>query len=161
MDNAASFDFLAPLFPDRQFVAVDYPGTGFSSSYPEGVMPNWENDAYLMLHLIKILKWESFDIIAHSLGSLLATKIAIARPQQVAHMIFLDILGPTVNFMEKRIDYFLHDMKIYLSCDTSNRMLFVDQEAAIRGRMTIGNISFQAAQALVFRGTTKGKDGWY
>lgn len=53
LDNAASFDFLAPLMPDRQLVAVDYPGTGFSSHYPAGVMPHWKNDA-LLLSLIHI-----------------------------------------------------------------------------------------------------------
>ncbi|WP_245614210.1 alpha/beta fold hydrolase [Legionella massiliensis] len=161
MDNAASFDFLAPLFPDRQFVAVDYPGTGVSSAYPEGVMPNWKNDAFLMLHLIKELGWKSFDIIAHSLGSLLATTIAIAKPQQLGRMVFLDILGPTANFIEQRINYFHHDLETYLSFNPQQRALFVDQESAIRDRMKIGNISYHAAQALVRRGTIKAKDGWY
>ncbi|KTC86096.1 MULTISPECIES: alpha/beta fold hydrolase [Legionella] len=161
MDNAASFDFLAPLFPDRQLVAVDYPGTGFSSSYPEGVMPHWKNDAYLMLHLIKELGWNSFDIIAHSLGSLLATTIAIARPQQVGRMIFLDILGPTVNFIEQRMNYFQHDIETYLFYNSKQRTLFPDQNSAIQDRMKIGNISYQAAQALVERGTIKTKYGWH
>ena len=161
MDNAASFDLLAPLFPARQFVAVDYPGTGFSSSYPAGIMPYWKNDAYLMLHLINALGWDSFDIVAHSLGSLLATVIAIARPKQVGRVIFLDILGPTVNFIEQRLNYFHHDVETYLSCNLEQRTLFADQTSAIQDRMKIGNISYQAAQALVSRGTIKNKDGWH
>ncbi|STX52018.1 lipase A [Legionella busanensis] len=161
MDNAASFDFLAPLFPEQQFVAVDYPGTGFSSSYPEGVMPNWKNDAYLMLHLIKKLGWQSFDIIAHSLGSLLAAIIAIARPQQVGRLVFLDILGPTLNFSEQRMNYFYYDLETYLSYNLKQRTCFPHQETAIRDRMKIGNISYQAAKALVVRGTIKSKNGWH
>ncbi|WP_419421350.1 alpha/beta fold hydrolase (plasmid) [Legionella sp. D16C41] len=161
MDNAASFDFLAPLLSDRQIIAVDYPGTGFSSSYPEGVMPNWKNDAYLMLHLINALGWQSFDIIAHSLGSLLAATIVAARPQQVGRVIFLDILGPTINFMEQRMSYFHSDIETYLSYNNRARTLFPDQETAIRDRMKIGNISSQAAQALVKRGTVKSDEGWH
>lgn len=161
MDNAASFDLLAPLFPDRQFVAVDCPGTGFSSPYPAGVMPHWKNDAYLMLHLINVLGWDSFDIVAHSLGSLSATVMAIARPKQVSRIIFLDILGPTVNFIEQKWNYFHHDVETYLSYNPKQRTLFPNQTSAIQDRMKIGNISFQAAQALVSRGTIKNKDGWH
>lgn len=159
MDNAASFDLLAPHLPDVQLVAVDYPGTGFSSHYPEGILPSWKNDAFLMLHLIKALKWEKFDIIAHSLGSLLATMIAIAKPKQVGKLVFLDILGPTVNFTESGITYLHRDVETYLTYDKHQRTLFLDQESAIQDRMKIGNISYQAAQALVNRGTKKCKEG--
>lgn len=161
LDNAASFDFLAPLMPDRQLVAVDYPGTGFSSHYPAGVMPHWKNDALLMLHLTKALKWERFDIIAHSLGSLLATTMAIAQPQRVGKLIFLDILGPKVNFIEQAITNIQQDAARYLSYNPQQRILFTDRIAAIHERMNIGSISYQAAEALVARGTIKNKEGWH
>ncbi|KTC78905.1 alpha/beta fold hydrolase [Legionella cherrii] len=161
LDNAASFDFLAPLLPDRQLVAVDYPGTGFSSHYPPGVMPHWKNDALLMFHLIKALKWEHFDIIAHSLGSLLATTIAIAQPERVGKLIFLDILGPKVNFIEHAITNLQNDAAHYLSYNPQQRTLFTDRIAAIHDRMKIGSISYQAAEALVERGTVKNKEGWH
>ena len=93
------------LLPDFQLVAVDYPGTGFSNQYPENVVPHWKNDAFLMLQLIKLLKWDKFNIIAHSLGSLLSTVIAIALIKQVEKIVFLDILGPKIDFIEKGIPY--------------------------------------------------------
>ncbi|HHT0594320.1 TPA: alpha/beta fold hydrolase [Legionella anisa] len=161
LDNAASFDLLAPLMPHRQLVAVDYPGTGFSSHYPLGVMPHWKNDALLMLHLIKALEWEHFDIIAHSLGSLLATTIAIAQPERVGKLIFIDILGPTVNLIEQATINLPRDTATYLSYNQDLRTLFHDRVAAILDRMKIGPISYQAAEALVSRGTVKSKEGWH
>ncbi len=161
MDSAASFDLLAPLFPDRQIVAVDCPGTGYSTHYPDGVMPNWKNDSYLMLHLIDILKWGNFDIISHSLGSLIATSLGIARPNQIGQIIFLDILGPKVNFIEQRIDFFHKDIETYLSYESVKHTLFPDKEMAIQDRMNIGAISYEAAKALVNRGTERSKRGWY
>lgn len=154
MDNAASFDLLAPFFSDRQIVAVDYPGTGFSTFYPEGIMPHWKNDAYIMLHVIKAMGWKTFDIIAHSLGSLLATILAIIRPEQVRKMFFLDVLGPTANLIENGIVSLQQDIETWLSVDCLKRTLFSSQEIAIHDRMKRGNISYQAAQALVIRGTT-------
>jgi pimeloyl-ACP methyl ester carboxylesterase len=113
-----------------------------------------------MLHLIKAMKWEQFDIIAHSLGSLLATVLAIALPKQVGKLVFLDILGPTVNFTEQGTTYLHKDVETYLTYNQQKRRIFPDQESAIKDRMKIGNISFQAAQVLVARGITKCKEGW-
>lgn len=161
MDNAASFDFLAPLLPDRQIVAVDFPGTGFSSPYPEGVMPNWKNDTYVMLQLIDKLSWQSFDILAHSLGSFSAALIGITKPQQVNRIVFLDILGPTVNFIHEKINYLHHDVSYYLSHDPMKRRVFANKEDAVLDRMKIGNLSYHAAEALVTRGTIETTKGWH
>lgn len=159
LDNAASFDLLAPLI-NAQLMAVDYPGAGYSSSYQEGVIPYWKSDAFLMLHLLDKLNWGKFDIIAHSLGSLLATIIAIIRPEQVGKLIFLDILGPTVNFTEERANYLTKDAATYLAHPSKNKQVFVKQEAIIQDRMKIGNISYKAAQALVNRGAKLYESGW-
>jgi pimeloyl-ACP methyl ester carboxylesterase len=160
MDNAASFDLLAPLLPNLRLIAVDCPGTGLSSQYPLGVIPHWKNDAFLMLHLIEALELEGFDIIAHSLGSLLATLIAIAKPKQVRRLVFLDILGPTVNFIENGSTYLHRDVETYLTYNQQSRALYPDQLSAIHERMNTGNISHQAAEALVHRGTLKTEQGW-
>lgn len=161
LDNAASFDLLAPLFPHLQFIAIDYPGTGFSSAYPDGILPHWKNDAFLILQLIDALKLDNFDIIAHSLGSLLATILAIARPKQVKKIVFLDILGPTVNFIEKGMTYLERDIETFLTYKQWHRTEFLSQESAIQDRMKIGNISYQAAKALVLRGVKQSKEGWH
>lgn len=160
LDNAASFDLLAPFLPHLQLVAVDFPGTGLSSPYPEGVLPHWKNDAFLMLHLINALKWDHFDIIAHSLGSLSASIIAIARPQQVNKLVFLDILGPRIDFIEKGTTYLLTDIDNFINYEQQPKTIFLDLESAIQKRMKSGNISYQASQALTLRGTRKSKDGY-
>ena len=160
LDNAGSFDLLAPFLPDVQLVAVDFPRTGLSSPYPKGVLPHWKNDAFLMLHLIKELKWNSFDIIAHSLGSLSASIMAIAYPDQVNKLMFLDILGPRIDFIEQGTTYLLTDIDNFINHTQFPRTIFQDLESAIQKRMKSGNISYQASQALALRGTTKSKEGY-
>lgn len=161
LDNAGSFDLLAPLLPDFQIIAIDYPGTGLSSPYPEGIVPYWKNDAFLILDLIDKLQLKNLGIIAHSLGSLLATTLAIARPNQIRKLVFLDILGPTVNFSEQGITYLQRDVDTFLNHQQWHRRLFPDQESAIQDRMKTGNISHQAAEALVLRGTKQSDKGWH
>jgi pimeloyl-ACP methyl ester carboxylesterase len=160
LDNAASFDLLAPFLPHFQLVAVDFPGTGLSSPYPEGVLPHWKNDAFLMLQLINALNWEHFDLIAHSLGSLSALIMAIARPQQVNKLVFLDVLGPRIDFIEKGITYLLADIENFINHEREPKALFPYLDSAIQKRMKSGNISYQASQTLTLRGTTKTKEGY-
>lgn len=153
LDNAASFELLAPLLSDMHVVALDFPGTGFSSHYPKGVLPHWKNDTMLLFHVAKALKWRQFDIIGHSLGSLSATALAISELKIIKKMIFLDVLGPKVNFIEHGIKYFNHDVETFWN--TKKPTIFVCKESAIRDRMKTGPISFQAAEALVNRGTAQ------
>jgi pimeloyl-ACP methyl ester carboxylesterase len=160
LDNAASFDLVAPYLTNFQLLAVDCPGTGYSSHYPEGVVPHWKNDAFLFLHLINDLNLQEFDIIAHSLGHLLAAFIAIAKPNQVRKIVFLDVLGPTVNFIENATHFLVRDVDTYLNYNKQAATVFPDIESVIRDRMKIATISYQAAQALAQRGTKKSKEGW-
>src|SRR5688572_17059699 len=61
LDNAGSFDKLAPLLPPTvHFVALDLPGHGLSSHLPEGL----SYDAYDMVTAVRrvaeYLDWKSF-----------------------------------------------------------------------------------------------------
>lgn len=159
LDNAASFDYLAPLMPDFHLIAIDFPGTGYSSHYPLGVVPSWRNDTFLLFQIAETLNWKQFDIVAHSLGSLSATAVAISRRKIVRRMVFLDVLGPTLNFIENRNEYFNHDVDCFLGNEMHKATIFPTEESAILDRMKIGNISYQAAQALVKRGTQKTEAG--
>lgn len=158
LDNAASFDLLAPLLP-MHLLAVDFPGTGLSSHYPHGVLPHWKNDALIMMQVIKALKWESFDIIAHSLGALAGTMLAIALPNRVNKLVYLDVLGSTKDFTERVAEYRYRDFNAFWEQPKSLSKIYVDQEAAIKDRMQAGRISYQAAQALTLRGTRKSPEG--
>lgn len=160
LDNAASFDFLAPLLPNYYIVAIDFPGTGFSSSYPQGVLPSWRNDAFLLFNIIKILGFSEFDIIAHSLGHLAAIALTITRQCVVRKLLLLDILGPRVNFSENRLLSYNHDVDYFLFHINQARQIFPTKDEAITDRMKIGALSFEAARALVNRGTVLGEKGY-
>ncbi|HXW52947.1 MAG TPA: alpha/beta hydrolase [Myxococcota bacterium] len=159
LDNAASFELLLPLLTSSaNFIAFDLPGVGLSSHYPKGALPNWKNDACLMLHVVKALNLERCDVIAHSYGSLVATYMAVAQPDLVERMTFLDILGPKVNFIENYIANLRGNVEAYLQ----NRVgipVFADREAAIKERMKLGPIGYQSAEALVNRGTRQTGNG--
>lgn len=160
LDNAASFDLLAPLLPSLRLAAVDSPGTGKSSHYPEGILPYWKGDAFLMLQLIETLGWKDFDIIAHSLGSILALTVAAIIPERVKKVVLLDVLGPIMAFQEKAGDYQKKAAELFLHYHERTPTLFPDKESAILDRMQSGRISYEAARVLVERGTKEVDRGY-
>lgn len=159
LDNAASYDLLAPYLSEFHLVAVDSPGTGRSSHYPPGILPYWKNDAFIILELLEALSWERFDIIGHSLGTILATVIATVIPERVRKLVFLDALGPLVSFQENHTKYLHQAALSYREYSTISPTSFPSKEAAIHDRMGDHRISYSASQALVERGTEEGPSG--
>ena len=160
LDNAASFDLLAPHLNNYRIVALDLPGTGFSSHYPEGVLPYWKGDAFLLLQLIEQLGWKDFDIIAHSLGSLIGLTLAAIIPEKIHKLVLLYVLGPLMVFQDNAHEYLKKAADTFLHYQDHPPTIFANKEAAIQDRMTFGSVSYQAARVLVERGTKKTDAGY-
>lgn len=92
-DNAGSFDTLIPLLPPEfDYLAIDWPGHGFSSHLPKGVFYHW-TDLVPLLEEIRIkFKWPRLSIIAHSMGVFVSFFYASIFPDKVDLVCALDIL---------------------------------------------------------------------
>lgn len=93
MDNANSFDTLAPYLPrGTELLAVDLPGHGHSAHLPAGAQYD------LLTYLINLRRavdkagWERFVILGHSLGGGLGTIFAALFPERVMAVISLDCI---------------------------------------------------------------------
>jgi len=99
LDNACTFDGLAPLLPlnDFNFVVIDLPGHGWSSRYPDG-MSYKASDALVVFRRLQLhFGWDKCHVIGHSMGAGLAAMFASIFPQHVERLVLLDLLmvGPT------------------------------------------------------------------
>ena len=99
LDNSASMDGLIPLLPltDYNVVAIDLPGHGFSSHYPPG-MTYRLSDALVALRRVQIhFGWEKSNLIAHSMGAVIAAWFAATFPEHVDRLAIIDLInaGPT------------------------------------------------------------------
>lgn len=153
LDNAASFDFLAPILNGYRVVSIDAPGLGHSSHYPPGVMPSWKSDGFLLFHVMQALGFDDVDVMAHSLGSLAATLLAMSKHKIVKRLILLDVLGPKMSFSENYAHNFQYDVDTYISTNSLKPTVYANVDDAARERMKIGPLSYHAAFALAKRGT--------
>jgi len=94
LDNAVSFDRLAPCWPEVDLLAVDLPGHGFSGHRPLQGSYNLWDDLPDLLRLCDLLGWERFSLLGHSRGGMMALLLAAALPERVDSLVCLDGLIP-------------------------------------------------------------------
>lgn len=94
LDNAASFDRLAPLLPGIRLVAIDLPGHGLSDHRPPG-MPYHHIDYVRDVHgVLEALQWPSVSLVGHSMGGGIACMFAGTFPDRVERLALIEALAP-------------------------------------------------------------------
>src|SRR5690606_23934358 len=96
LDNCASFDFLAPLMPKLDLLAVDLVGQGKSSHRQCLNAYNIWQDIGELIALANHLGWEKFGLMGHSRGAMIATLLAGAFPERVSHLAVIESFIPHV-----------------------------------------------------------------
>ena len=94
LDNAASFDRLAPLLPDIHLIAIDLPGHGHSDHKPDGSFIHFIDFVIDIILVAQQLKLQKYALLGHSLGAAIASFIAGTFPDRIVGMALLDGLGP-------------------------------------------------------------------
>lgn len=93
MDNAASFDLLAPLLKNSSIFAIDLPGHGLSSWIPNGV-PYCNDHSIITVKAIKdYFGWEKVKLLGHSMGALIVNSYAQYFPKEIEFIVALDALA--------------------------------------------------------------------
>lgn len=102
-DNCGSFDRLCPLLPaECSVLAIDLPGHGKSSKYPQGMhyFIFWDGIT-LIRRIVRKYNWKNVTLLGHSLGGALTFMYAASFPDDVHKLINIDIAGPTVRSVKR------------------------------------------------------------
>jgi len=94
LDNAASFARLGPLLAGCHVVAPDLTGHGQSARRSADASYQIWDDLPELLGIINDLGWDTFDLVGHSRGGIIATLLASAFPERVNHLVLLDAVAP-------------------------------------------------------------------
>lgn len=95
LDNAASFDRLAPLLRGFRLVVIDLPGHGRSAHLPQGATYHFIDILPRMIDVADALGWQKFSLLCHSMGAGAASLLAGTVPERIERVVLLDGLGPT------------------------------------------------------------------
>lgn len=95
LDNANSFDTLAPYLPSgSELLVLDLPGHGQSDHLPDGAQYTAMNYTIQLIRAADKVGWDRFIILAHSMGAALSVIFTALFPERVVAMVNLDFLIP-------------------------------------------------------------------
>lgn len=95
LDNAASFDVLAPKLEGLHLIALDSAGHGLSSHRGEGSAYHIWQDVADVFAVADQLGWTSFGLLGHSRGAIISMLAAGTFPERITHLAMLDGLFPS------------------------------------------------------------------
>ncbi|XP_062132240.1 probable serine hydrolase isoform X1 [Drosophila sulfurigaster albostrigata] len=105
MDNAGTFDTLAPLLPAHlPLLTIDAPGHGLSSWLPKGTAYHSIELVQLMRRIIKYFNWEKLSLLGHSMSSLNGFVFGSMFPDKLDMFIGLDVMKPLIRSEKTFID---------------------------------------------------------
>ena len=93
LDNAATFDALAPLLSGCRVVALDLAGHGLSQRRA-GAPYHFIDYVADVAAVAEALGWQKFSLLGHSLGAGVAALLAGTWPERIHRLVMLEGLGP-------------------------------------------------------------------
>ncbi|MEE8056979.1 MAG: alpha/beta hydrolase [Pseudomonadales bacterium] len=160
LDNAASFDGLAPLLTACHVVAMDMPGHGHSDHKSPQASYNIWDDLLDILAVADALNWQTFNLLGHSRGGIMSMLLGAAMPERVQAMVMLDAIVPMpidIADTAKQLHKFLTQQR---SIHKKQLPRYTSIDEATSARCRGARMSEASAKQIVERGIKK-MHGYY
>ena len=159
LDNAATFDNLAPLLTELYIVALDFPGHGHSGHRPRGIKYHYLDYVEDVFKVAKALKWEKFNLLGHSLGAGIASIAAGTFPERIDRLMMVEGIGPMTREPEKSHLYLQRSIQQMERIADRAPPLYQNKEQMIEARAKVGDMTIESVKILIERGIIELKDG--
>jgi len=153
LDNANTYDRLAPYLPELDLVALDFAGHGLSAHRGEGV--HYLAFAHLqdVLAVAQELGWSQFNLIGHSMGAAIASELAGLFPDKIERAVMIDgflATGPLT--AQERLEQQRAALESMVQGNRGVPKVFADTQAMAQRVTEATDQSLAAAEILVARG---------
>jgi pimeloyl-ACP methyl ester carboxylesterase len=161
LDNAGSFDALAPLLATRwQVVAIDLRGHGQSSHIAPGAWYHYVDYFDDIRNALDALGWQRANLLGHSLGGTLASLFAAIYPERVEQLLLIEALGPLTRTLDDALPRLREALDQHASFGARRPLrVFASLDGAIAARRAVNDLSDAAARAIVARGVREVEGG--
>lgn len=157
LDNAASFDVLAPLLSDCHIICLDLSGHGLSDHKSLQATYNIWDDLLDMLAVADAMDWQRFHLLGHSRGVMMCLLLGAAMPERISSMVLLDAVWPKpvdAKDSPQQLAKFLQDSRAI-----PNKIMpaYTSVDEAITARCRSVRMSEASARPIVERGLVEGE----
>ncbi len=158
LDNAATYDTIAPLLEGIDLVALDFGGHGHSSHKEPASFFHILDLVIESFKVASTLGWDTFSVIGHSLGAAIASYMGGTQPDKISQMILLDGLGAFTTPASLAPKQLQHMIETQAMKKTSKPPMYASLEEAMSIRQKATPMNAASAKALVSRGIKKHQD---
>lgn len=159
LDNAATFDKLAPLVPELHIVAIDLPGHGFSEHIPQNSNLHIIDITATVILLANHLGWDKFALLGHSLGACINSLIAGALQDRILWAMMIDALGPITSPAHQAPMQFRAFMKEMINKPNKKPPTYEEKDYAVQARLKVNPMLESSCRIIVERGLKQLPDG--
>lgn len=163
LDNAGSFDLLAPLLlPGCHLVALDAAGHGLSDFRSADSSYNIWQDVGDIIDVADQLGWQSFRLVGHSRGAAIAMLVAGTYPERVEQLVLIDGGLPLIGQPEDAPEMLARALRQKRELAQRARRVFPDRSTAIEERVNgFTRVTRDAAAILARRSLLEIDGGYY
>jgi pimeloyl-ACP methyl ester carboxylesterase len=151
LDNANSFDAFAQAMPELDILAIDFAGHGYSDPRPPDVGYWGWLDIGDVIAVADRLGWETFTIVAHSMGAEYSTQLVGVYPERVTAQICIDGYVEAAS-IDVILDAIRENLDTCLLAGDGTMRPYPSLEAMAERLEQAKGIEFASALALVRRG---------
>ena len=152
LDNAATFDHLAPYLNEFRLVSLDLPGHGLSEHRSFGSSYHFSDIIVDVLEVLHVLGWEHFSLLGHSMGAGVASYLAGTIPEKICSLILIEGLGSLAQDAEKMPEILRESAEQWQHLAHKKLPIYPDVETAVKVRHHVGGIEESSVRTLVARG---------
>ncbi|MDH3712352.1 MAG: alpha/beta hydrolase [Gammaproteobacteria bacterium] len=160
LDNAATFDRLAPLLKAWRIVALDFPGHGHSEHRPPGTPYHFLDFVADTVNAVDALELNRFALVGHSLGANVASFVAATIPERISCLTLLEGFGPfsaEPAAAPAQLSQAISEMRALAD---KRLPVYTSLEEAARARQQVSDFDFDSAMILSRRGTRECEGGY-
>ena len=152
LDNAATFDHLAPYLKEFRLVSLDLPGHGLSEHRSSGSSYHFSDIIVDVLEVLHVLGWQRFSLLGHSMGAGVASYLAGTIPEKISSVILIEGLGSLAQKAEKMPEILRESAEQWQQLPNKKLPIYPDVETAVKVRHHVGGIEESSVRTLVARG---------
>jgi pimeloyl-ACP methyl ester carboxylesterase len=161
LDNAGSFDLLAPLLDGWHLIAFDAAGHGRSDNRSPDSGYNLWQEVGDMLDLVCELGWDRFSLLGHSRGAAVATLFAGTFPDRIEQLMLIEGGLPFLGDAAEAPENLASVLTRTRSLRGRSGRAFATRDQAIAERVDgFSPVSHAAAEVLARRSLREVPEGW-
>lgn len=157
LDNAGTYDGLAPLLPESDLVCLDLPGHGLSYHRPRGIPYHFVDWVPEVFSAADSLGWDRFVLMGHSMGAGIAALAAGTFSERIEKLILMEGIGPYAS-PDEDAPVLLKKALLYKPSD--RKQYYPSREQAVK-RLCKRDLEEHSAEALAERALAEDENGWY